>query len=226
MIRALFVDLDNTLFRTRSIPRAVVRPLRTALVAANRGPDALEPAVLATVLADTWHRPFDVVARDRGLPAALCAAWEAASAELVVTVPLRPYADVWALGDLAVHRVLVTTGFRRFQESKVAALGVAPLFERVVVDALGEPGRAGKAGIFGALLEELGLAPAEALVVGDSAESEIAAGNRLGIPTVQVLRRGAARAESATYHLRSLRQLPALVAALDRGRAPTRGRGA
>jgi FMN phosphatase YigB (HAD superfamily) len=223
VIRALFVDLDNTLFRTRSIPRAVVRPLRAALAAANCGPDALEPATLAAVLADTWRRPFDVVARDYALPLTLCAAWEAASAELVVTVPLRPYADVWALGDLNVHRVLVTTGFRRLQESKVTALGIAPLFDRVVVDALGEPGRAGKAGIFRALLRELGLGPAEALVVGDSADSEIAAGNGLGIPTVQVLRRGAVRAESATHHVRTLRQLPALVAALDGGRALARG---
>jgi len=51
------------------------------------------------------------------------------------------------------------------------------------------------------------LHPAEVLVVGDSFESEIDAGNRLGLRTVQILRAGAQRTDHATYHITSLAEL-------------------
>ena len=219
MIRLLLVDLDNTLFRTRSMPREVVRPAVDAVRAANVGPAALPAEAIDRFLHDCWQRPFDVAAREHGVPEALREAFGAALVGLRVGVPLTPYPDVAALAAIPATRVLVTTGYRRFQESKVEALGVAWLFDRVVVDAVGEPGREGKAGAFRRLLGEYGLAPGEALVVGDSAESEIAAGLAVGIPTVQVLRPGVARTDAARFHVRGLDELRDVVAALG-GSAP------
>jgi len=45
-------------------------------------------------------------------------------------------------------------------------------------------------------------------VVGDDPDSEIAAGNRLGIPTVQIQRPAIPRAANALHHIRSLTELP------------------
>jgi putative hydrolase of the HAD superfamily len=89
-----------------------------------------------------------------------------------------------------VQRFLVTSGFRRLQESKVRALGIAHLFAEIHIDAIDEPDRKGKLRIFETILDRNGLRPEEALVVGDNADSEIEAGNRLWIKTVQVLRPG------------------------------------
>ena len=215
MTALLLVDLDNTLFSARTIPQAVLAPAHAAARAANAAARApLSDARIEAVLDAAWDRPFDEVARAYGLPAALTAAWQAAMANVEVVGPIAPYPDVPALAALPGRRVLVTTGYARFQRSKVAALGVGPLFERVVVDALDAAGRPGKAAIFRALLAECGADAREALVVGDSAASELAAGRALGIPTVQVLRPGVARDPDAAYHVPDLRALGGVLAAV------------
>ncbi|MFQ3616473.1 MAG: HAD hydrolase-like protein [Cyanobacteriota bacterium] len=55
------------------------------------------------------------------------------------------------------------------------------------------------------------LSPAEVLVVGDNPDSELAAGNRLGICTVQTLRPGVEKSKLATHHIHTLGELKALV---------------
>jgi FMN phosphatase YigB (HAD superfamily) len=64
---------------------------------------------------------------------------------------------------------------------------------------------------FEKILLDSGLRSAEVLVVGDNADSEIAVGARLGMPTVQTLRPGVPYAANATFHIRSLHELKALL---------------
>jgi HAD superfamily hydrolase (TIGR01549 family) len=89
--------------------------------------------------------------------------------------------DLAVLKELPLQRFLVTSGFRRLQESKVRALGFADWFAGIYSDALDEPNRRGKHGIFQDILSAHGLGPDEVLVVGDNPDSEIEAGNRLGM---------------------------------------------
>lgn len=56
------------------------------------------------------------------------------------------------------------------------------------------------------------------LVVGDNPDSEIEAGNRLGIKTVQILRPGVPFGDSATYHVRSLSEVRDIVTGIQRER--------
>jgi FMN phosphatase YigB (HAD superfamily) len=51
------------------------------------------------------------------------------------------------------------------------------------------------------------------LVVGDNPKSEIEAGNRLGMPTVQILRPGVARGATATHYIHELSELLAIIEA-------------
>jgi putative hydrolase of the HAD superfamily len=101
-------------------------------------------------------------------------------------------------------RFLVTSGFRRLQESKIAALGITRLFNGIYVDAIDESSRKGKQGVFAEILQENHLRAEETLVVGDNPDSEIAAGNALGMQTVQILRPGVARDGSAMHHVDGL----------------------
>jgi putative hydrolase of the HAD superfamily len=132
-----------------------------------------------------------------------------------VTSPLVPYDDVAGLATLPVRRFLVTSGYRGYQESKIAALGIAHLFEQVLIDTLGEPDRPGKERLFQDVAQRHGWHPRQVLVVGDSAESEITAGNRLGMPTVQVLRPGVDRSPLARYWVAGLGELAGLVERME-----------
>jgi beta-phosphoglucomutase-like phosphatase (HAD superfamily) len=110
---------------------------------------------------------------------------------------MRGYPDLVILAGLPVQLFLVTSGFRRLQESKVRSLGIEHLFAEIHIDAIDEPDRKGKRRIFESILDRNGLRADEVLVVGDNADSEIEAGNRLGITTVQVLRPGVPRSSKA-----------------------------
>ena len=106
---------------------------------------------------------------------------------------------------------LVTSGFRRLQESKIRALGFTSVFSAIYIDAVGEANRLGKEGLFQKILRDDELSRSEVLIVGDNPDSEIAAGNRLGIATVQILRPGVERAANAKHFISGLRELRALI---------------
>ena len=74
-----------------------------------------------------------------------------------------------------------------------------------------EPNRRGKHGFFQDILSAHGLRLDEVLVVGDNPDSEIEAGNRLGMKTIQLLRPGVPPSERATCQISGLRELKALL---------------
>lgn len=206
MIRAILFDLDNCLAPADEPGRELLEPMFAAI----RRVSVLPPEALTRAFGDCWSMPLDLVAeRHHFSPAMREAAWRAA-VPMRVPGPMRGYDDLKVLPSFEVLRFLVTTGFRRLQESKIDALGFRHLFDSVHVDAIDEEPRVGKAGIFAEILERHALRPDDALVVGDSATSEIAAGNALGIPTVQILRPGVPRADSARHHIHRLDELYAL----------------
>ena len=108
---------------------------------------------------------------------------------------MKGYPDLSVLRELTSDLYLVTSGFRRLQQSKIKALGFEQLFKGIFIDAVDEPERKGKEGIFRSIMDAAGLSPEEVIVVGDNPDSEIEVGNRLGIRTVQILRPGVPRGD-------------------------------
>jgi FMN phosphatase YigB (HAD superfamily) len=158
-----------------------------------------------------WRHALDFVARRHGFSdGMLRAGWQAFRA-LEVTRALRGYPDLREIEKLPLERFLVTTGFRRLQESKIAALGIRPLFAEIHVDAIDEAPRSSKKEIFADIASRRGWQPGEVLVIGDNADSEIAAGNALGMPTVQTLRPGVASAANARWRIKSFAELSKLI---------------
>ena len=208
MKRAVILDLDNCLAAADEVGRHLLEPAFDAIREASGG--TLSGEALSEAFSDCWRHPLDRVAARHGFsPAMLAAGWKALST-IEVTTPMHGYGDLAELATLAalgVRLFLVTSGFRRLQESKIRALVLAPLFTATFVDAIDEPERKGKLGLFRLILERYRLAPGDVLVVGDSPESEIAAGNQLGIDTVQILRPGVPRTSAATFHVGSLAEL-------------------
>lgn len=209
VIKAVFLDLDNCLAAADEAGRDLFRPAFEAMARANRA--RLAPEVLDKAFADCWRDSLDTVAARYGFaPDITAAGWEIFR-RLRVDRRLRGYGDLEALRTLPVPRFLVTSGFRALQESKIAALGIEDLFREICIDAIDEPPRRGKTAIFRDLLQHYALAPQEALVVGDNPASEIEAGNRLGMPTVQILRPGIARGANAAAYIETLAELHALL---------------
>ncbi len=205
MIKAIIFDLDNCLSPAVEVGAQVFEPAFAAIRRANRG--TLTDAELKEAFSDCWRHPLDFVAtKHRFSKEMLAAGWEVFT-QMQVEVPMRGYPDLAILAELPVELFLVTSGFRRLQESKVKALEIAHRFAEIHIDAIDEPDRVGKLRIFETILERHGLRPEEVLVLGDSADSEIEAGNQLGIATVQVLRPGVSRASKAAQHVHGLVEL-------------------
>jgi FMN phosphatase YigB (HAD superfamily) len=205
MKKAIIFDLDNCLAPATAVGDELFEPAFDAIRKANRG--ALCEHLLQQAFKDIWRHPLDWVARHYGFSNEMStAAWSIFS-KIEVSRPMRGYEDLDVLGELPVQRFLVTSGFRRLQESKVKALGLHRQFSAIFIDAIDEQGRLGKLGLFQSILEKFHLRPADVLIVGDNPISEIEAGNQLGIETVQTLRPGVPRACNARFYIQSLAEL-------------------
>jgi FMN phosphatase YigB (HAD superfamily) len=209
MIRAIIFDLDNCLAPADGMGRDFMDPVFEAIRNANRG--AVSEEALALAFADMWRVPLDAVAEQYGFSQEMLrAGWEI-SVRLEVKGGMRDYGDLQQVADWSVKKFLVTSGFSKLQNSKIAALGIARWADGVFVDAIDRPERKGKQGLFEEIAKEHGLQPQEVLVVGDNPESEIAAGNRLGMTTVQIIRPGVPCGDTASYVVQSLDELVPLI---------------
>jgi len=205
MTEAVIFDLDSCLAAANEVGDQLFAPAFAAIRAANDG--SVSEETMREAFAECWRVAYDAVADKHGFTATMRAAgWEAFT-RTEVNKPMYGYGDLAVLKDLPAQRFLVTSGFRRLQESKVRALGFAGWFAAIHIDAIDEPARKGKYGIFQELLATHRLQPEEVLVVGDNPDSEIEAGNRLGMKTIQILRPGVPRSNTATAHIRSLVEL-------------------
>lgn len=214
-IHAAIFDLDNCLAAADEAGEALFAPAFDAIRAANRG--RLSEEQLSAAFADMWRHALDHVARTHNFTEEMLQAGWRAFRTIEVRRPLRGYPDLWTIDALPLQRFLVTTGFRRLQESKIAALGIARLFTEIQVDAIDEAPRRAKQARFAEIASRHGWQPQEVLVVGDNADSELAAGRALGMPTVQTLRPGVPPAASAGWPIRSLAELPKLIPKIHSG---------
>ncbi len=204
---AIIFDLDNCLSAADEVGTELFEPAFAAIRRANHG--RLDEATLASAFSDCWRHALDHVAAKHGFSSEMLKAGWDALRQVEVTKPMHGYSDLSVLQSIKASKFLVTSGFRRLQESKIRALGIQSLFTKILVDAIDDAERRGKELLFRDLMQEYRLQPSEVLVVGDNPESEIAAGNRLGLTTVQILRPGVTRSESASRHITSLKELQA-----------------
>jgi FMN phosphatase YigB (HAD superfamily) len=214
MIKALILDLDNCLAAANEVGEGVFKPAFEAMRNANRG--TLTDEQLAEAFEEIWRQPLDFVASKFGFSQEMLAAGWKAFSQTVIETPMKGYGDLAVLQELPFELYLVTSGFRGLQESKVKALQIADLFRGIEIDAIDEDDRKGKQGVFASILERKELKPEEVIVVGDNPDSEIEAGNRLGIRTVQILRPGVLRANNATFYIETFHELKTLLEKLNR----------
>src|SRR5919108_1727103 len=121
MVSALIFDLDNCLAASDELGRALLEPVFYAVRQANHG--RLSEEELEAAFRDCWIYGFDKVVERHGFSSEMREMGWRAFARIEVREPMCGYGDLGELPALGERRFLVTSRFRRLQESKVRALG-------------------------------------------------------------------------------------------------------
>lgn len=204
-MKAVIFDLDNCLAPATAVGEALYAPALTAIRSANDGHVSADE--LASAFREMWTDAYDWVADHYGFtPAMRAAGWEILT-RIEVTGRLAGYEDLNLLGSVPGERFLVTSGWRRLQESKIRALGIEGQFQEIFIDAIDEPRRCGKTALFQHIIAQYGLKASDVVVVGDNPDSELAAAREVGLRAVQMLRPGVARSEATAESVTGLREL-------------------
>ena len=196
MIRLIIFDLDNTLFDTYE--QLGVKVLDRMLMRMRKADLTKEQE---KVLREKYPTTgFRILARQLGLSDEIKRIGMDTYQSMNLS-RIKPFADVKLIKDFKQKKVLVTSGTKDVQLRKLDILGIKDLFDEVFVDESSSPEN--KQRIFSKILKKYSMKPGEVIVIGDNAESEISAGNKLGMITVQMLRRPFLKGK-ADYHVKDL----------------------
>ena len=118
------------------------------------------------------------------------------------------YGDMHHIERLTQEKILVTAGDMEIQQQKIARAGIAGHFSEVIIDTVGN-----KEPIFRDIMTRRVLPSRSIMVVGDNPDTELGAGKRLGMVTVQTLRPTVERSLDAEFHIRSFAELEWILSA-------------
>jgi len=204
MIKLLIFDLDNTLFDTYSqlgikvLDKMIIQMRKLGLTKEQE--QLLRKKYIIT--------GFRIVAKELDLSEEVKNIGMQTYRGMDIS-HITPYEDVKLLDGFKQKKILVTSGLEEVQLKKVKVLKIGDLFEEVIVDE--SSSYENKKKIFADIMRKHKLKPKEVMIIGDNPESEIAAGNALGIITVQILRRHGMLKGKADYHITDLYELEKLL---------------
>jgi|ADurb_Met_02_Slu_FD_contig_91_417335_length_6186_multi_10_in_0_out_0_3 putative hydrolase of the HAD superfamily len=213
-LRAIFFDLDDTLYSTSEFALRARRNSVEAMVKAGlrADPSALLAELIEVVeeFSSNYERHFDQLLQRlprrlyRGVnPAIIVAAGVAAYHDTKFRY-LCPYEDAYeVLRDLArteLIRGVITAGLANKQAEKLVRLRIAPLLSPGAIfisDQLGinKP----NIKMYQRACSDLNLKPAESMYVGDNAAMDIEPAKRIGMLTVHVIRGSTSVGKGAGY---------------------------
>ena len=207
MIKAVIFDLDMCIFDTRTLGEhildSVLAPLHTSSV-----PEEVQREIDRVL----WTTSLEDTIQLFQIPREVAELMRDAHRQLVVPQTIRTFGDEHHIRDIQAYRVLVTSGYRLWQERKIEQLGITDLFKEVIVDVIDDAeSRKNKKTIFQDLMNRHVWYPHEVLVVGDNPHSELKAGKELGMITVQTLRPTIKRASGFDHYVSSLCKLLPIV---------------
>ena len=175
--KAIILDMDNTIYPVHSIGFKLFKVLFDLIEESG------DHANIEEIKAALMKRPFQVVANEYGFSNKLKGDCLALLQELTVEETMQPFEDYEEIRKITLPKYLVTTGFPKLQHSKVEQLGIESDFEGIFIVDLNIPGASKKA-VFQRIMQGNNFTPADLIVVGDDINSEIKAGQELGIDAV------------------------------------------
>lgn len=202
---AVIFDLDNTIFPTKSITNEVAQPVWDAIRYSND--NYFSDKGINDVFSDCYCMPIREVALKHKFPKKMIDAIEIGFSKMTIDYPLTTYKDYSVLGTITTDKFLVTSGNIHFQNLKINKLNIRNDFKEILIHDDGDPSHLGKIKLFEFILKKYRLNRNEVLVIGDNINSEIRAGNSLGMATIQILREGITKEDGATYYINDFYEL-------------------
>lgn len=201
----LILDLDDTIFSTQSISRQIVEPavqiLRTYYTAKHGIRESVQ------LIDDLWKYPFDSILQKYQIPINIQEEFFFKLDNIEYNLNIQPFEDYYFVQQLQVKKYLVTTGFVGLQKAKIKALNIQNDFVEVYIDDPRDNNRIFKKGIFEKIVEHEKIAAKKVWVIGDNPDSELIAGNSLGMNTIQRLGRYPEKPPYVDYGMNSFEEL-------------------
>lgn len=207
MIKALILDLDNTIYPVSSIGNELFEPLQQLL---DEHKAEITEDVMREVKKQIMRRAWQKVADENGLSPQLKQKGTNLLSNLVYDKPMYTFADYEHVRQSPLPKFLVTMGFTNMQHGKVKQLNIGNDFTEIHINDP-ELTKDTKKEVFQDILLKHGLKPHEALVVGDDPESEIKAALQLGIPTVLYDRNSDYTNKHADHRINNFAALQAVI---------------
>lgn len=183
-IKAIILDLDNTIYPVPSIGNQLFGPLFNLIEQSGA-----YKGELALIKSDIMRRPFQWVAKEYSFSPQLTKECLELLRTLCYVGPMEAFPDYEYVRKLPCKKYLVTTGFTKMQQTKIDQLGIRGDFEEVIVVDPDESDLT-KKDIFQKILQDYQYKPKEVVVIGDDPKSELQAAEDLGIIAVQYKHHG------------------------------------
>jgi putative hydrolase of the HAD superfamily len=201
MKHAIILDLDNTIFPVPSIGDELFAPLFELLEKKYH-----QPEQLIHIRKDIMRRPFQWVADHYSISDDLTRE----SIELLKSIRhegrISAFPDFDIILNLPSDKFLVTTGFKKMQQSKIDALNLKSKFKDIIIIDPTSTKKV-KKDIFQEIVEKHGYDPVDVVVIGDDPDSEIKAARELKIDSVLYDPAGKYPADAATFVIRNYKDL-------------------
>lgn len=207
MKKALILDLDDTIFETRTMDPQIFEPFFLHLKEGLKS--EFDQTVIDNITADLWRNTWDKVISTYSIPMEIILDAIRVLDALELNLAIVPYADYCFVKELSCPKYLVTTSLTSLQQAKIRALNIEHDFVKIVINDTFKESKT-KFDIFKELVDECNLVAEHTYVIGDNAESEIEAGNALNMVTVQMLRKGVVKGNNAKYYIRSFEELQSI----------------
>jgi putative hydrolase of the HAD superfamily len=206
MIKALILDLDNTIYPAESISGELFKPLFNLM---DKYEDEVGEEQLEKAKQELSKKAFQKIAEAYQFPQELKEQGVVMLRELVYDGPMQPFDDYTYVQQLQTDKFLVTMGFTKLQWRKIDILDLRKEFKEVMVN---DPDKteATKTEVFKEILQKYNYQPQEVVAIGDDPDSEIKSAKELGILTVLYDRKGEYNADEADYKIANFKELSAL----------------
>lgn len=176
--KILILDLDNTIYPVSSIGHELFKPLFQLIEKNGEFSGDIE-----LIKNNIMRKPFQKVAEEYRFSDKLLKNGLEILENTVCTMKMYTFEDYEEVRKIPYEKFLVTTGFTKMQQSKVKQLNIENDFREIhIVDP--QISKKTKKDVFRDVLERFDLKTQNILIIGDDPDSEIKAGNELGIHTV------------------------------------------
>lgn len=173
--KAIIFDLDNTIFPVPQIGYALFAPLFALIEQAGYHGHEMDQ-----IKDEVMRMPFQRVAQEHKFSEELTNKSIELLQELAYNGDMESYEDYAHIQRLPHDKYIVTTGFRKMQQSKVDRLGLANDFREIhIIDPTTT--KQTKKDVFAEIMHRHGYKPEDVMIVGDDLHSEIKAAQELGV---------------------------------------------